>query len=557
LLAWLIASPQVASAATTPQANIPPGWQTYTNPIYAYQIAYPSSWHNWGSDPRTGQDFSNYDQAAASDDFPPSGTDARVEVHAFQKPVTQSFNDWLLKMVGDLLPGGPPDKQGNWTPPVVKRNVTIAGFPAIILRWDTSAPRSVDEYLDAGAVVYNVGAGWSTGADAQTIQQILTSFTVVGTPDLARAAIPHIVKQARPLIGSPSPGLNLPMQVDHVWYDSSNGGWMSNQGMNGGGVNTWFDHDSYQYSDYHCESPPSLTRYDGNVYSSLCGTTGSCINSVSCYDGHPGIDFSTVVNGIPQLDVPVYAAATGTISVYPADQFCGNGLYLATTVAGHTVKILHCHLDTELITSGTVYRGEEIALSGCTGKQGCHGPHLHFAVYRVDVSPSERVDPFGWCGSGSDKDPNDIGYLWSTGSSCSPSPSFIGGPLYTVTPTLVGSWSSQKTDHYGVAYWWASNSNPPASAIWNAPTLGKSCYGAEVWVGATFDASDSNTQYVIHFTDGAPDKTVTINENWYTSWYTIYDGYNGGDTIGSITMNDNTGTSGQHIAAAKIWFQCY
>ncbi len=175
---------------------------------------------------------------------------------------------------------------------------------------------------------------------------------------------------------------------------------------------------------------------------------------------------------------------------------------------------------------------------------------------RIDISPSHRVDPFGWWGSGSDPDPNDIGYLWSTGSVSSGAcnnavPSFIGGPIYTVTPFLSSGWitPSPTTDGYGVTYWYSTTAG--ATATWNAPST-PLCVGAEVWVPAGH-ATNTSAPYVLYFSDGTS-KTVTINQNDNQSWYTIYDGYNGGKTITQVVL---TAASGSQTGAAKVWFQCF
>jgi murein DD-endopeptidase MepM/ murein hydrolase activator NlpD len=543
-VACLLLGLSVMGSATVSasQGSIPQGWLTYRNPIWAYTISYPSSWHIWGSDPRISQYLSNYDEKAAGDDFPAAGAAAKVEVSPFQKSPAQSLDQWLRANDAELSPGFQPvhiDIDTPYQPPAVQSGLTISGYPATTLRWQHANA----VYFDAGNVAYEVIANWSADADSQLANQVLASFTIAGKADLVRATIPSTTTQAnQPLVGIPSPGLILPMKVDYAWCC-----WMSTAGMNGGGVNSWYDHDSSGSGDYHCDN--SLTRYDGAVYSpNWCSNgTGSCSTSVSCYDGHPGIDFSTD----SQTGIPVYAANGGTVSTY-SDSACGTGLYLSTTVNGHSVKILHCHLSSRIVSSGSVSRGQEIALSGCTGT-GCGGPHLHFAVYRVDISPSHRADPFGWCGGGSDPDTYDIGYMWSTGSSCSPSPSFIGGPLYTVSsPGLSSGWSGSQTDAYGVTYWYSSTSG--ATATWNAPVIaGKSCYGAEVWIPGG-NATNTNAPYLIQFNDGTSSTTTHVNQNANTSWYTIIDGYTNGGAISTITL---TAASGSKTGAAKVWFQCF
>jgi hypothetical protein len=544
LLAWLIVSPQVANAATSPQASIPPGWQTYTNPIYAYQIAYPPSWHHWRSDPRVSQYLSNYDETIADPDFPAAGTETKVEISPYQKSASESLDQWLQREIADFWPGGPPYKDGFWTPPAVQRSLNIAGHAATVLRWHNQALQATAQYLDVGVVVFKVMAGWSTGADAQLAQQVLDSFRITGTADLTKAAFPPVVSRPQPLVGTSSAGLNLPLSVNYTWYGTST------VAMKAGGVNSRYDHDNAVTGDYNCNN--SMTRFDGQVFSpNWCSTTGSgsCTTSVSCYDGHAGIDFST--RG--QMDIPVYAANIGTISAYTDNFGCGTGLTISTTVAGHAITLLYCHLDTRLVTSGTVYRGEQIALSGCSGLPTC-APHLHFGVYNNGHS----FDPFGWCGSGSDPDPNDLGYLWSAGST-SPGncgnayPTFIGRPVYTVAAFLSGSWDGPHSDDaYSQTYWFTTSS--AATARWTAPNInGISCYGAEAYVPSV-NATNTNAQYVIHFSDGTADKTVTVNQNNQMTWYTLYDIYNGGHPIFSIQL---TGAGGGKTAETNMWFQCF
>src|SRR5579883_129845 len=80
-----------------------------------------------------------------------------------------------------------------------------------------------------------------------------------------------------------------------------------------------------------------------------------------------------------------------------------------------------------------------------------------------------------------------------------------------------------------------------------------SCYGAEAYVPSN-NATNTNAQYVIHFSDGTADKTVTVNQNNQMTWYTLYDIYNGGHPIFSIQL---TGAGGGKTAETNMWFQCF
>jgi hypothetical protein len=550
LLAFLITLPLTASAAVSPSQ--PPNWLTYTNSLQAYTLSYPSTWHHWTSAQDSSQYFTTFDPKIAPPDFPATMSDVKLEVAVLQKPATQSLDSWLTETYADLWPGGPANKgstDGEWLPPAVQRNLTISGHAAMILTWKYDAYSREEVYFDTAGFAYKIAAMWASAVDPQLIQRVLSFFKITGTTKLSHQTPSTTTTTATPFTLTPT-GLNLPMQVDYA------NGSMSSIGMNAGGANSWFDHDGPHYSP--CDN--SLTRYDGAVYSpNWCSGTGagSCTISVSCYDGHPGIDFGT--GG--QVDIPIYASASGTIQYY-SDSACGTGLYLipSVNIKGHPLKILHCHLDSTknyiLPNNSTVTQGQEIALSGCSGT-GCGGPHLHYAVYRTDTSPSEPVDPNGWIGGGTDPWSYDIGYLWTTNPA-----SFIGGTLYTVTPTLTGPsqfWTHQASDQYGVASDWTytdTAQNPTNVAYWYAPVgTNLTCGAVEVWI-PTGDATATTAKYIISFTDGAPDKTVTVNQNANTSWYTIYSWY-GGDPISQVRMGDNTGISSQKIAAAQAWFSCY
>jgi murein DD-endopeptidase MepM/ murein hydrolase activator NlpD len=149
-------------------------------------------------------------------------------------------------------------------------------------------------------------------------------------------------------------GLTLPLMVDAAWCC-----WMQTIAMNGGDVNSWYDHDA------SCNG--TMKRYDGTSWSvGNCG--GGCTEGVSCYDGHNGIDFR-VVSSDGVHGPPVYAASNGTLYLY-TDMNCGNGIVIADSTDSR-ISTLYCHLDNYLsgITNGMfVYQGQKTkqwTTSGC------------------------------------------------------------------------------------------------------------------------------------------------------------------------------------------------
>lgn len=529
---------QALASALTPGG----GWVTYRNPVYGYALTYAASWHVWRSDPRLAQYFSNYDERAIGDDFPVTGGAAKIQVEPFLKRAGQSLSAWLAVMDRDLAGGGAARL-------AAKTHLHVAGLPAVLLRL---GPQATTEYVDAGAVVFKVSVHQSLDADAALSQRILASFHLAGALHLNQAAVLPTTLTPSLTSGTPAPPanppfqshrLNLPLTIDYAWYDSGNGGWMSNLAVTGGGVNSWLDHNQPNHT---CDG--TLTRYDGQILASGCGT--NCTLSVSCYDGHPGIDFSTDA----QTGIPVYAADRGTVTTF-SDSVCGTAIDIASsTYAGITTR--YCHLSGYVsgIANGvTVAQGQQIALSGCTGN--CAGPHLHFQVNNTDNASGQpqAIDPFGWSGSGSDPWPYDLGYLWST----SP-PSFVGHNLHTVTPTLSSGWTAY-TDHYGVAAWYAptiTGNTATATATWSAPSGPASsplaCAGVEVWV-PTDHGSATSASYTLTFGDGTPSQTASVNQNANTSWYTIY---RGSHPVATVSLGNNTGANNQQVAAAQVWFSC-
>lgn len=461
--------------------------------------------------------------------FPRTAPNTKVEVYLFEKPATQDLESWMKEKVNRPdLPG--PDR---YTPPDKTVRQQIAGFPAIQQTWDSQAVRSTSEYLDAGSGVFIINLLVSDLGDLATAQRVASSFHITGKLDPARATLAAgSGPTPPPIICCPGgwDGLTLPMQVDYA------GNNMPTLAMNGGGVNSWFDHNTPTGTN------GSLTRYDGQVLSN----SGGCSTGWSCYDGHGGIDFNT--NGM--TGIPVYASDWGTVTTQ--DQGSTSGglcIFVQSSGASH-LSTQDCHLSGYVVTSGTVSRGQLIAYSGNTGNTT--GPHVHFGAWNTGANPWQPVDPFGWSGGGSDPWSYDAGYgyLWQN----SP-PSFIGGGIYTVNPSLNAGWYSGPTDGYGVSYWWTYTNNygsPEQVATWYAPY--SACTAAEVWI-PWGNASANPAKYRINFSNAAS-VTANVNQNANTSWYTIRFDPSYGTYITSVVMGDNTGVSGQQIAAARMWFSC-
>lgn len=508
----------------------------YTNPIYGYSVSYPATWHNWNSDSRLAQEFSNYNEVTASPDFPALSAYAKVEIDALQKPATQSLAEWMSANVdrSDL-------PQAEYTPPPNSvASTSIAGLPAVVQTRDTQYPHSTVAFVNDGSVVFIISAVSAKQANPSEALAIVHSFEIVGQLHLAQSAMPSEPTSARtprPSTSQPTPyvyccgggwpGLTSPLKVDYA-----NG--MSSLSMNGGGVNSWFDHQSPNGT-----TNGSLTRYDGQVLSN----SGGCTLGSSCYDGHNGIDFST--DGM--TGIPVYASDSGTVTT----QYQTVGGYCIFVQSGSVsdLSTQDCHLSSYVVTSGSVSPGQLIAYSGCTGT-GCSGPHVHFGSYDTSVSGWPAVDPFGWSGSGSDPWSYDsgFGYMWANNP-----PSFIGGSIYTVTPSLSSGWNAF-TDAYSVTSYWSYTTSGSAttSATWTAPISG-GCYAVEVWIPAG-SATANPAKYTIHISNGSS-TTVNVNQNANMTWYTIYP-TNYSSAITTVTMNNANGVNGQQIGASKVWFSC-
>jgi murein DD-endopeptidase MepM/ murein hydrolase activator NlpD len=116
------------------------------------------------------------------------------------------------------------------------------------------------------------------------------------------------------------------------------------------------------------------------------------------------------------------AAGVATVvgCIDPSDPSC-----LGTIRVDHQngYVTLYLHLSKRNVKSGQkVKAGDVLGVSGDTGSPGAY--HLHFEVRRRIDGSYVPVDPYGWCGDGSDPYATGPGVvnsiLWLPASKCSP-----------------------------------------------------------------------------------------------------------------------------------------
>ncbi|AZB44493.1 peptidase M23 [Bacillus sp. FJAT-42376] len=101
---------------------------------------------------------------------------------------------------------------------------------------------------------------------------------------------------------------------------------------------------------------------------------------------HGGVD---IANG----NVPVHAAASGTVIRSNYSSSWGNVVFISHVINGKSYTTIYAHLDSSMVHSGqTVTQGQQIGIMGTTG--GSTGTHLHFEVH-----------PGGYTGKGSAVNP--------------------------------------------------------------------------------------------------------------------------------------------------------
>jgi murein DD-endopeptidase MepM/ murein hydrolase activator NlpD len=202
------------------------------------------------------------------------------------------------------------------------------------------------------------------------------------------------------------PFLDLPLQYSN-FAEAVLG---SNRGVRPGYVNSWFDHQSPNYS-----LDGYIYRWDGFRVSDPADI--KCTFGWNCYDGHNGIDFS---HDKTQENESVYAAADGTVfGVINDCSGCktsyGNRVWINH---GNGYATLYGHLASVLVEDGakiTNRLSQPLGIMGSTGNST--GTHLHFGVYFDQNqdgtwSENEAVDPYGWPDSIADPWIVPSSYLW-------------------------------------------------------------------------------------------------------------------------------------------------
>jgi peptidoglycan hydrolase CwlO-like protein len=106
---------------------------------------------------------------------------------------------------------------------------------------------------------------------------------------------------------------------------------------------------------------------------------------------HYGVDIANRA-----ANVPIWAAADGVVIQSYYSSSYGNVVFIAHSVNGQTYTTVSAHMETRLVSSGTVVKkGQQIGIMGNTGDS--QGKHLHFELHRGgwNNSKSNAINPVG------------------------------------------------------------------------------------------------------------------------------------------------------------------
>jgi hypothetical protein len=117
---------------------------------------------------------------------------------------------------------------------------------------------------------------------------------------------------------------------------------------------------------------------------------GAGIDPYHTGSGYFSLDFDDISEKSgQQIDVPILAAANGTVSFAGGDPNVGYG-YNIVIDHGNGYKTRYAHLKDYPIVSGIITQGQQIGIMGSTGNST--GTHLHFQIYYNDSSTADIVE---------------------------------------------------------------------------------------------------------------------------------------------------------------------
>ncbi|USK67770.1 M23 family metallopeptidase [Peribacillus frigoritolerans] len=90
---------------------------------------------------------------------------------------------------------------------------------------------------------------------------------------------------------------------------------------------------------------------------------------------HAGIDLAN-----PAANVPIVAAADGTVIRSYYSSSYGNVVFVSHNIEGKVYTTLYAHMESRLVSNGqSISKGQQIGYMGNTGRST--GKHLHFEIH--------------------------------------------------------------------------------------------------------------------------------------------------------------------------------
>jgi hypothetical protein len=175
-----------AFATTTTTTTQPPGgaptqtppppvtFATYTNAIYHYSVAYPTTWATFGNTP-TSLSFSVENSSPHAHQAGTNSTPLKVEIDSVTNPLNQSPADYFATSIAG--PGASPVTIQQ------SRSATVAGRAAFEVVWTSpllASPAIMDLVSDGDTMFLIVQINGQNGQPSAVFTQMLTSFTITG-----------------------------------------------------------------------------------------------------------------------------------------------------------------------------------------------------------------------------------------------------------------------------------------------------------------------------------------------------------------------------------------